>query len=424
MQHADVDLRQLEFLVLLGVVGNLVLQDWLPHSVRCRVPPLAGELKRVVHAAEVPRAARVAADDRVGEHGIPSPLERTAQLHLIGETGDSGATAVAEESRMAEALLKLRPVGEDARFDVQGAVDGRKRRQHDAEDDQRGHRDKPALPEIPARVAGELYVRALRVGDRARVVGPQQERKRQHEHRERVTVLVLRHVEEVGREGCCAGDQAQHGFTPAEHAPGKPTAGDPHQQTDEEQVERCLLRRTAVVDALPPGTYQRRTDHVGRMTEVHLRPRSDERNDRRQSEADPECDRLAHRQHRKGPHQQGRDNRDDVHHVDARYPLDRRRRARDRQCQEKDQQGGPQPAASHGVACAPPDQAAPVQRALESRLRTGQPALRRYVSHPLSSRGARSRRPCAPRTGRRPGRGRSSGSGRARRSWPRPGRTQ
>src|SRR5207244_3553892 len=82
----------------------------------------------VVHAAEVPRAARVAADDRVGEHGIPSPLERTAQLHLIGETGDSGATAVAEESRMAEALLKLRPVGEDARFDVQGAVDGRKRR--------------------------------------------------------------------------------------------------------------------------------------------------------------------------------------------------------------------------------------------------------------------------------------------------------
>ena len=417
MEHPDVDRRELHLLVLLREVGDLVLADHLLHADRARIAPHTIGLLRDVQASEVARLARVSTDDRVGEHRVQRPLERTAQLHFIGEPGDARAGTLAKESRVAEALLELRPVREDAGLHVERSVHRRERGQQDADHDQGRHGDESAFPEIPARIAGELDVRARRVGNRARVVGPQQEGESEHEHRERVSVLVLRHVEEVGRERGGAGDQTQHGFAPAQHAPGKPRTRNPHQETDEKQVERWFLRRGSIGDAVPPHNDKLRADDVARVAVMDLRPRPPQGDPGSEDEADPQPDPFPHARKRKHPHHDGRENRDEDDHIDAVHPLHRRGRAGDGERQQQDQDDRPEAAAAQRAARAVPEELAPVQRALECSLRAGQPAFRRYVSHPWSSRGARSRRPCVRHKGRRPGPGRSWGSGQGRRSW-------
>ena len=116
LQHRDVDAGDLEFLVLLRVSGDLVLRERLAQAdlVRAWVTPFTGDGERVVDTPEVPRFAHVVADDCVREDDVPRPLERAAELHLIGESRDPSPTARAEDARVAEALLQLRPAREDA----------------------------------------------------------------------------------------------------------------------------------------------------------------------------------------------------------------------------------------------------------------------------------------------------------------------
>src|SRR5439155_22068092 len=99
-------------------VGDLVLPNHLLHADRARIAPHTIGLLRDVQASEVARLARVSTDDRIGEHWVQRPLERTAQLHLIGEPRDARAGTLAKESRVAQALLELRPVREDAGLHV------------------------------------------------------------------------------------------------------------------------------------------------------------------------------------------------------------------------------------------------------------------------------------------------------------------
>ena len=156
----------------------------------------------------------------------------------------------------------------------------------------------------------------------------------------------MRKVEEVGRERGRAGDQAKHGFAPAQHTPGKPRAGDPHQQADEKQVEGRLLRRASVGDAVPPHGDQLRADHVGRVGVVNLRPRSIYRDHRGEDEGDPEPDPIPNGREREHRHQHGREKRDDVDHLYAAHPLHRRRGPSDRERQKQDQQDRPEAAAA------------------------------------------------------------------------------
>src|SRR5205823_12636626 len=127
LQHRDVDAGDLEFLVLLRVSGDLVLRERLAQAdlVRAWITPLTGDGERVVDTPEVTRFAHVVADDGVREDDVPRPLERAAELHLIGESRDPSPTAGAEDAQWLRRCCSCAQPEKtpDSRSRVRSAVD-------------------------------------------------------------------------------------------------------------------------------------------------------------------------------------------------------------------------------------------------------------------------------------------------------------
>ena len=372
------------------------------------VPPLAQRCRRDVDTAEVRSPDVVRARELIAENRVTSAGQRVGQQNLRRETDRSDPRASPSEIPVAQALIELGPVRKGAVLHVDGSVDGGKRRQHDRKDDQCRHRHQPALPKVPARIPGQLDVGAARAGNRHGVVGPQQERQREHEEQERVAVLVRRSVEQVGCKRGCTRDEAEERASPAQNAPAEPGPCDPHEPADDIEVEAGLVCRGSIGDPSPPPDDHAEAHRVRRNQGVERGAGRDAGDNRTQDEACAKRRRPGNRKHGQHAQQERAAQPDDGHDVDARDPpAGRRRRTRDGVGQQEDKDRRPDDGASHGRAGAAPYDSREVL----------QPA-RRYELHHVSSRAVRSRLPCGRRRGRRPGRGQSLGSGPARRSCP------
>ena len=243
---------------------------------------------------------------------------------------------------MAERLQQLRPIVECAGLHVGGPVGGRKRRQQNREHDERRHRHKPALPEIPACVASQLDACPRCLCDGARVVRPQQEGEGEDEDREHVALLVVGDVEHIGGERGGAGDQAEERLPPAQNAPAQPASGHPHQPADQEEVERVVLNRAPVNYAAPPRVRKAEAERLRRMRRVHCGPRSVPGRERTDDHSHPESGGPRDGQQREeSQHDRARE-RDHRHDLDAVDPVCGDRRLGDGKRQQEHDDGGPQ----------------------------------------------------------------------------------